>query len=44
MESVIRRLEKNKNIALVAHDHRKLSLLTWVQKHTNYLPLVQLVT
>lgn len=37
MESVIHRLEKSKNIALVAHDHRKLSLLTWVQKHISAL-------
>ncbi|CAA2930016.1 Methylglyoxal synthase [Arsenophonus endosymbiont of Bemisia tabaci Q2] len=42
MESVIRRLEKSKNIALVAHDHRKLSLLTWLKKHISVLKIHKL--
>lgn len=35
-------MKRNKNIAIVAHDHCKLWLLTWVQKHISTLKIHKL--
>jgi len=42
MESTTRTLPKRKNIALVAHDHCKQSLMKWVERHQPVLAAHQL--
>lgn len=42
MEQIDRTLLKEKNIALVAHDHCKSSLLEWVQNNREQLSLHKL--
>ncbi|MCW7547377.1 methylglyoxal synthase [Photorhabdus sp. APURE] len=37
MELTTRTMAASKNIALIAHDHCKISLLTWSKKHKNLL-------
>jgi len=37
METVVRQMAANKQIALVAHDHKKQALLEWVKLRRDYL-------
>lgn len=43
MQTRIREVSARKRIALVAHDHRKKALMTWVDKHKEQLEFHQLL-